>query len=150
MAHGQFSCSAAAFATSTSAKTAALVIAGSSVSPTLIGFDFSDDASLTTGAYKVELVSSTQAGAGTAGGSTVVKMGASQTTAVSTCGTSYSAEPTTLTVLNTWYIPAIGGVLPMLYPLGREWQVPVSHSYGIRVTAPSGTPNVCVNLYWEE
>jgi hypothetical protein len=37
-----------------------------------------------------------------------------------------------------------------LYPLGREVQVPVSHTYGIRVTAPSGTPNVCVTLYFEE
>lgn len=146
----QYSCSAAAFATSTSPKTAALVIVGANVPALMIGWDFSCDDTLTTGAFKVEFISTNQGGAGTAGGSTIVKMGATQAAAQSTVGTSYSAEPTTVTVLNTWYVPAAGGPYPYLYPLGREYFCTVSHSYGIRVTAPSGTPNVCVNLYFEE
>lgn len=146
----QFLCSSGSFATSTSAKTAAAVIAGSTVIPVLIGFDFSCDDSLTTGAFIVELISTTQAGAGTAAGSTVVKMGATQQASSSTVGTAYSAEPTTATSLCSWLVPAAGGPLAYLWPLGREFVGTVSHTYGIRVTAPSGTPNVRVNLYWEE
>lgn len=143
-------CSAAAFATATSAKTAAAVIAGGTVIPTIIGFDFSSDDTLTTGAFKVELIITAQSTAGTAGGSTVVKMGATQGAATSTCGTSYSAEPTTVTVLATWYVAAAGGPFSYLFPMGREFVCPVSHTMGVRVTAPSATPNVSVNLYWEE
>ena len=146
----QFLCSSGSFATSTSAKTAAAVIAGGTVSPTLIGFDLSSDGTVTSGSFIVELVSYSQATAGTAGGSTVVKMGATQASASSTCGTAYSAEPTVATVLCSWLVPAAGGPFSYLWPLGREVQVPTGKTYGIRVTAPSGTPAVRANLIWEE
>lgn len=146
----QFMCSSGSFATSVTAKTAAAVIGGATLVPALIGFDFSSDDTITAGAFIVELISTTQATAGTAAGSTIVKMGATQASSISTVGTAYSAEPTVATSLISWLVPAAGGPFSYLWPLGREVDVPVSHTYGIRVTAPSGTPNVRVNLFYEE
>jgi len=140
-----------AVATSTTAKTIVAVVNGSTTDLTLIGVEFSADfGTITAGSYLVELVSFNQAGAGTSTSETVNKVGGTgNTSRVSSVQRNYSAEPTTGTVLNSWYIPAGGRELQLL-PLGREYAIPASITLGLRVTAPSGTPNVRATLTWEE
>lgn len=149
MASAQFSVTSGSVATSTTAKTVLAITSTATNSPEVIGFDFSTDATVTTGVFLVELVEYTT-GTGTAGSTpTIQKMGSSQVAGVTTAGAAYSAEPTGPLVMATWWILA-QGTFAYLLPLGREFQVPVSKMFGIRVTAPSGTPNVRANLYFEE
>lgn len=144
----QFSQPSGSVATSTTAKTVVAVITGSSIAGLLIGLRFSSDATVTSGQYLVEIVRFATDGTGTAG--TPVKYGISQDAVVSTTKTNYTVEPSgTTTVVDAFWIPATG-LDPELLPLGRELKIPVSTVLGIRVTAPSGTPNVRVTPLWEE
>jgi len=111
----------------------------------LIGFDFSSDGTVTTGQYLVEVIKFTTGG--TSAGATPFKIGGTSSV-VSTAAT-YSAEPTTPTVVAALYVPAMQAY-SYLYPLGREISLALSTMLALRVTAPSGTPNVRVNLYFEE
>lgn len=146
-----------AFALSTSAKTAALIIPGATLPVTLVEFSVSVDAA--SGRCLVELVESTQAGAGTAGASSGAKqvrgfVAGDTTGPLATYGIKYTAEPTTLTVLKQWRFPCPGPFV-MQFPLGREVQSLVSGStkykaLGLRLTIDTGTPNAEGYLDWEE
>lgn len=143
----QFSQPSGSVATSTSAKTVVSLITGSTISALIAGLTFSSDATVTTGQYLVELVLFGTDGTGTSG--TPVKYGATQDAVVSTTKTNYSAEPTSATVIDAFWLPTTS-MTQMLWPLGRELKVPVSKVLGVRVTAPSGTPNVRATLIFEE
>jgi hypothetical protein len=143
----QYSQPSGSVATSTSAKTVVSLITGANVPAVLTGLTFSTDATVTSGQFLVELVLFTTDGTGTGG--TIVKTGASQATSQSTSKTNYTAEPTTPTVLDAWWVPAMSLTKDLL-PLGREFYVPVSRVLGLRVTAPSGTPSVRATLHFEE
>lgn len=143
----QFSQPSGSVATSTTAKTVVSLITGSSISALICGLTFSSDATVTTGQFLVELVLFTTDGTGTAG--TPVKYGATQDSVVSTTKTNYTVEPTTATVVDAFWIPATS-VTSIFWPLGREIKVPVSKVLGVRVTAPSGAPNVRASLIFEE
>lgn len=143
----QYSQPSGSVATSTTAKTVVSIITTSSMPVALIGLTFSSDFTVTTGQYLVELVIFTTDGTGSAG--TVVKYGQTQATAQSTTKTNYTAEPTTASVVDAFWVPATQ-MVSMFWPLGRELDVPVSRVLGVRVTAPSGTPNVRVTPIWEE
>jgi hypothetical protein len=112
-----------------------------------IGFDISFDASGTGTNVKVEIVSYAASGTGTA--YTPTRLGGNQGRAsLSTAEINSTVEPTTPTVLLTWYVPLNSG-FSYVWPLGRELQMSVSKVYGIRVTAPS-IVNAACNLYFEE
>jgi hypothetical protein len=157
MAAARYSALAAAFALSTSAKTAVNIIPGATLPITIVEIGVSADEA--TGRVFVELFESTQAGAGTPGASSGAKqMGgfvAGDTTGpLATYGLKYSGEPTTLTVLKSWRFPAPGPFV-IQFPLGREPQSLVSGStkykaLGIRLTVDSGTPNSDSYIEWEE
>lgn len=91
----------------------------------------------------VELCSSTQATAGTAGVSTVVTQIRGRTTSGSapTMGGNYTAEPTTLVALKRWYVPAFMGLFVWQAPLGREPECDSSggtiKSLALRITPPA-------------
>lgn len=91
----------------------------------------------------VEIVNSTQAGAGTAGVSTVITKvrGRITTGAPPTMGGNYTAEPTTLVSLRRYYIPAFMGLFPYQAPLDREIECDDSggtiKGLGIRITPPA-------------
>lgn len=91
----------------------------------------------------VELVSSTQAGAGTAGVSTVITQirGRATSGSAPTFGGNYTAEPTTLVALKRWYVPAFMGLFVYQAPLGREAETDSSggtiKAIGIRITPPA-------------
>jgi len=152
-----FSILADAFALATGGKTALLVIPGATLPIVLVEFGVSVDAA--TGRCLVELVESTQAGAGTAGSSAGAKqlrsfVAGDTTGPLATYGRKYSAEPTTLTVLKSWRFPC-PGPLVLQFPLGREVHSLVSgatkyKALGLRLSVDSGTPNSDAYLEWEE
>ena len=63
---------------------------------------------------------STQATAGTAGATTITQIRGPTRTVQGTAGFNYSAEPTVLTVVKSWYVPQYNGMLILQFPLGRE------------------------------
>lgn len=138
-----------AFALSTSAKTAALVIAGAAeVIAAITEIGVSIDS---TAQCLVELVASTGAGAGTPGSSPAptqiggfIAAGATAPAQV-TAGIEYSAEPTTLSRLKAWRFAGPGPFV-LQSPLGREPQSLTSatsayEALGLRLTVSTGTPN---------
>lgn len=90
----------------------------------------------------VEIVSSTQVGAGTTTAATPLQVRGRVTAGqVLTAGSNYSAEPTTLSSLFSMLVPAFNGVYTYQFPLGREIECDssagVTKALGIRHTAPA-------------
>lgn len=86
----------------------------------------------------VELCSSTQATAGTSTSHTPAQTGGPTRTVQGTAARNYTAEPTVLTVLKRWLVPAFMGSLVLQFPLGREpEQVTTADGLCIRCTAPA-------------
>lgn len=85
----------------------------------------------------VELVSSTQATAGTNTAHTMAQVSGATRTVQGTAARGYTAEPTVLTVLKSWLVHPQAGIV-LQYPLGREPQQNVTaDGLGIRCTAPA-------------
>ncbi len=149
--------SGAAFAVGTGGKTLLNVIAGSTNPPTITEFGISFDG-VTASAVPalVELCSSTQAGAGTPGTIGTIKMirGYPSYTPITSVSGQYTAEPTTLTAIKQWYVPAYMGLLVIQFPLGREVLGQISAStdmkgIALRVSAPAAV-NARAYVEWEE
>lgn len=132
------------------AKTIMMVINGANSLVRLveISLDF-DGTSATAEPVTVELVSSTQAGAGTSTSHTIAQCRGPTRTVQATAARNYTAEPTTLTVLKRWLVhPQSGRTIQ--FPLGREpEQVTTADGLGIRCTAPA-TVNVQGYMEFEE
>jgi len=133
------------------AKTILNVIAGSNALVRLIELGVSfDGVTASAEPVTVELCSSTQAGAGTSTSHTIVQSGGPTRTVQATAQRNYSAEPTTLTVLKRWLVPAFMGSLVLQFPLGREpEQVTTADGLCLRCTAPA-TVNVQGYMEFEE
>lgn len=98
----------------------------------------------------VELVRFTTDGTGTAYTPLRYNADGQNRAAVFTAKTNYTVEPTTPTVVETWYIPITSGQFWQL-PLGREFYLPVSTVTGLRIVTQSGvTGNVRINAQFEE
>src|SRR5262252_5705841 len=98
----------------------------------------------------VELVTSTQAGAGS--GSTSVTPAAADpgeaSTVQATANKGYTSEPTALTAIRRWRVhPQAGFVLQ--FPLGREPSPDVNKGLGIRVTFETGETTTNIDSYME-
>lgn len=103
-----------------------------------------DGVTATAVPVQVDLCLSTQAGAGTAAGSTITQIRGATRTVQATAGTGYTAEPTVLTVIKTWYVRADGGLFVMQFPLGREpMQSTTADGICVRATAPAGVNADC-------
>ncbi len=86
----------------------------------------------------VELCHSTQAGGGTSSTATINQIRGATRTAGFTAQRQYTVEPTVLTVLKSWLIPAFNGSLVMQFPLGREpEQNTTVDGLLLRATAPA-------------
>lgn len=157
MAAGFRVSSGAAFAVTSGAKTLLNLIAGTTNPPTLTAFSLSfDGVTATAVPVLVELCSSTQAGAGTPGTIGTVKQVREMPawTPVSTVAGQYSAEPTVLTPVSHWYVPAFMGMADWQLPLGREIKAVVTaaadfKAIAFRVSAPAAV-NARGYLEWEE
>lgn len=111
------------FSAATGAKTVLNVIAGANQPIAIVEWGISFDG-VTASAVPatVELCQSTQAGAGTSAGSVpaIVQVSGRAVTAQPTSGHNYTAEPTTLTVVEQYFVPQFMGTFLKQYPLGFE------------------------------
>lgn len=90
----------------------------------------------------------TYAATGTGTAATIRRAGQAVGTSATTAKINDTVEPTTPTVLFSWFIPPTSGV-QYVWPLGRELFQSVSTVQGIRLTAPAAV-NAIVNLVYEE
>lgn len=133
------------------AKTLVMLIPGASRQLLLTEFSVSFDG-VTASAVPVlvELVYSTQAGAGTPGTSPTPTVIRGVGAATATAAESYSAEPTALTPFKHWLVTPNGGIIVVQFPLGREAYSDVSggtnKGIGLRCNAPA---NVNARAYME-
>ena len=141
------------FAATAGAKTALMVIPGANSGILVVEFGISfDGVTATAVPALVELVSSTQAGAGTPTGTPTVTQVRGRVTGgeLPTASGRYSVEPTVLVRHKAWYVPQFMGLLVVQFPLGREPETDDSggaiKAYGIRVNV---TANVNVMCYME-
>ncbi len=142
------------FALTAGAKTCLMAIAPAGHGLTLCGFGASFDGVTSTAVPALfEVVTSTQAGAGTpTGATTTITQIRGRTTAGSapTSGGNYSAEPTTLVRVEPVYVPQFMGVYSLQLPLGREFECDSSagtiKALGIRVNVTANVNGV----FWME
>jgi hypothetical protein len=138
------------FALTTGAKTALMAIApaGRGLALTEFAVSFNGVTSTAVPAL-VEIVRSTQAGAGTSGvAPTITQIRGRNTTGTApTGGSNYTAEPTVLTRVAVWYIPVFMGSFTYQFPLGREIETDSSggtvRGIGIRINVPANVTGVC-------
>jgi hypothetical protein len=147
-----------AFAPSTTIKTVILLLAAAANQPSISELSVSfDGVTATAVPVLVELVSSTNATAGTprvalAAGHQL--RGWPAQTSQTTCGDSYTAEPTTKSVVKKWFVSPNGGTFVLQNPLGREptgiaTATTDGKQYLLQVTCPAAV-NVHAYLEFEE
>jgi hypothetical protein len=157
MAAGFSVTTGSAFAVTSGAKTLLNLLTGATNPPIVTEFSLSfDGVTATAVPVLVELCASTQATAGTAGsvGTIVQVRGFPSFTAITTVAGQYTAEPTVLTPLRQWFVPAFMGMADWQMPLGREIQGIITASTNLkgiafRVSAPAAV-NTRGYAEWEE
>ena len=93
-------------------------------------------------------VNSLGSAAGTAG--TENPLDPASQAATTTSLTALSTEPTSVFVLDSWYLQPLGGLIVVQYPLGREPVAAAAGSrVGLRYTTGAETPD-CVATVWLE
>lgn len=121
---------------------------------TIIEWGISFDASASSTAVRVDLL--TQTTAGTASSLTVIKWSDQNAPSATTTAqqTFTSSEPTTGVVLASYFIQPFGGNLIIQYPLTREpgtAAAATGQRLALRYVAPSGvTPNCVSYVVWDE
>lgn len=148
MADPIYSLKNTAFAATAGAKTCLNGIAGANTGVAVVEFGISMDG-VTSSAVPatVDLFQSTQATAGTVGGSppAVVQTTGRAAAAQITLAHNYTAEPTALTAIESFYVPQFMGLFVKQYPLGQEPETDFSggtiRAIGLRINV---TANVNV------
>jgi 2-methylaconitate cis-trans-isomerase PrpF len=103
---------------------------------------------VTASAVPVRVDFCTYAATGTGTAATNRRLGQAVGTSQTTSKINDTVEPTTPTILFSWFIPPTSGV-QYIWPLGRELFQNVSTIQGIRLTAAAAV-NAIVNLTFEE
>lgn len=107
--------------------------------------------SVSGGSLRVELVSWTTDGTGTAYTPKQMNAGSFGRSSVTSAKVVYTVAPSgTIVVLKTWDLVLPTGPFELQWPLGREIHVPVSKFYGIRFTPSIGSINGYCHLQFEE
>jgi hypothetical protein len=131
------------------AKTVLMIIAPSQFGIDLRSIEVAfDGVTASNEPVLVEIVSSTQAGAGTGTSVTPLQGYGRAITAGFTANKNYSAEPTVLTVLDEFSVSPNGGLIIRDWPLGEGFDQDVSKGLGLRLTAPN-TANVRATMKFE-
>ncbi len=128
------------FALTAGAKTAHMAIAPSGHGLAMVEFGVSFNG-VTASAVPavVEVVTSTQVGAGTSGIAPAIGQvrGRLTTGSAPTAGSNYTAEPTVLVAAKTFYVPQYNGLFVFQWPLGRELECEASggviEALGVRI-----------------
>lgn len=116
----------------------------------IIEFSIGCDA-VVTGLLKIELVTWTTDGTGSAYTPKPMNGDAALTACTTTAKIDYTVAPSgTITVLRTWELPLPIGPLPEQLPLGREITIPISTKFGFRLTSTTASPNAYTTLAFEE
>jgi hypothetical protein len=103
-----------------------------------------------SGLLKVELVTWTSDGTGTAYTPKAFNGDAALVAAATSAKINYTVAPTTITVLRTWSLPTPTGPFDIEFPLGREMTIPISSYAGLRFTSTTVSPNAYATLVFEE
>lgn len=144
---GYSAATGAAVATGTALKSIVSVIApaqfGVDLKKFRIGFD---GVTAANAPVLVELWKFTTDGTGTSG--TVNQVYGPTITAGFTSKYNYTAEPTTLTLLDSWTLTPAGGLVVYDFPLGDTPDTAVSQGIALRTTA-AVTVNVRATLWFE-
>lgn len=144
---GYSAATGAAVATGTALKTILSVIA-----PAQFGIDLKkihmgfDGVTASAVPVLVELWSATTDGTGTSG--TVNQAYGRSITAGFTSKYNYTAEPTTLTLIDSWLLTPNGGTLFYDFPLGDTPDCAVSNLFALRTTA-AATVNARATMWFE-
>lgn len=158
MAAGFACTSGASFSATTGAKTILNLISGATAAPpVLVEFGISFDG-VTASAVPavVELCASTQASAGTPGtvGTVTQIRGYSGNGSGVTVAGQYTAEPTVLVPVKSWFVPQFMGLFTIQFPLGREaagFDTASTSMKGIALRInTSATVNVRAYYEWDE
>lgn len=143
------------FNAATGAKTALNILAGANQAVLLKSVTVSiDGTSASEAPCQVDVCQSTQAGAGTSAGSppSIVQASGRTLAAQATTGWNYTAEPTTLTPIESFYVPQFMGLYSYSLPLGDEYETDFSggtiKAICVRVNT-SATHHVIVTMrFW--
>jgi hypothetical protein len=136
--------------TAATAKSIMSVIRGANLPVRIVELSVSfDGTSASNEPVTIELMSSTEATAGTASGHTIAQVGGVPATPSATAKRNYTVEPTVLTTLARWLVHPQAGIV-LQWPLGREpEQATASDALVVRVTAPANV-NAQGYLWFEE
>lgn len=143
------------FSAATGAKTVLNLIAGANQAILLKSIDISTNG-VTASAVpaQVDICQSTQATTGTSAASppAIVQASGRTLTAQATTGWNYTAEPTVLTPLDSFYFPQFMGLMKESLPLGDEYETDFSggtiKALAVRINT-SATVNVIVSArFW--
>ena len=120
------------------AKTVLNVITPAQFGLDLVSFELAfDGVTATAVPVLVELCSSTQGAAGTSTAGTVNQVYGRSITAGFTTAYNYTAEPTTLTAIDSFLLTPVGGCIIRDFPLGQTYDIGVSAGLAMRLTAPA-------------
>lgn len=108
-----------------------------------------DGTSGTALALHVELCRWDDTSAGTSTACTEVQTRGASKATQATAAHSFSAEPTTLTVIRSWFLTPNMGVLIVQFPLGREPMTGDGTGIVLRVNNPTSGTTVNVRAYIE-
>lgn len=129
------------------AKTIVELTSTANVPPEWVAVDITFDGT-TAAATPVRVDFCTYAATGTGTAYTPKRFGQALGISATTAKINDTVEPTTPTVLFSWYVPPTSGI-SYQWPLGRELFQATSTIMGIRLTAPAAV-NAIVNLSIEE
>lgn len=105
----------------------------------------------TDAAILVEVISTNQGGAGTCTAITPTLLDTGETASIGAAARTYTAEPTTVTVLDNFRISPIGNTYLWELPPGREYFRAVSTTFGLRLTSPATqTTNFAASMLIQE
>jgi hypothetical protein len=134
--------------TAATAKTVLSVKAHANSGIQLIGYKLAfDGVTSTDKAVVIELCSCDYATAGTSSAVTPVQISGRVITPGFTAAKTYTAEPTTLVVVDEWTLSPIGGTGLLDIPLGNEFDADLSKGYVLRLTAPTSGVNVRGSMF---
>lgn len=134
------------------AKTVAAVSTPASRRAKLVGFSVSFNSTTSTNqSVLVEIIRTDATGAGTATSATPVPVDQAETAALCSGFVNYSAEPTTITVIDRKLITPVGGTLiePFEF-LDQPVAAASSRLLGVRLTAPDAQSGIYCTLSYEE
>jgi hypothetical protein len=122
--------------------------------PVELGISF--NASVSSVPIRADLYIAASVGSAAGNSASVYPVGSTTVAATTTAMTALGTEPSTKTLISSWFIQPFGGVLDIQYPLGREGLSSIGGAttngrVGLQINTPTGiTCNVLSYVWFEE